>query len=108
MSALSTTKKICLEHGFTFENALSLYNDFIAKSPKPHEESKISDNDFTRQIKVETNRVFKNWIIVNKVDKKSEREEKFRFKIIRGKKIDSRMRTIRIVKSVNVFEQGNL
>ncbi len=49
-----------------------------------------------------------NWIIVNKVDKKLERGEKFRFKIIRGKKIDSRMRTIRIVKSVNILKQGNL
>lgn len=50
----------------------------------------------------------RRWIIVNKVDKKLERGEKFRFKIIRGKKIDSRMRTIRIVKSVNILKQGNL
>ena len=51
---------------------------------------------------------YTSWIIVNKVDKKLERGEKFRFKIIRGKKIDSRMRTIRIVKSVNIAKQGNL
>ncbi len=48
------------------------------------------------------------WIIVNKVDKKSERGEKFRFKIIRRKKMDGRMRTFGIVKTVNVLEQGKL
>ena len=48
------------------------------------------------------------WIIVNKVDKKLDRGEKFIFKVIRGKKIDGRMRTIGIVKSVNILEQGKL
>ena len=51
--------KICLERGFTFENALSLYNKFIAQCLESHAESEISDNDFTRRIKVETNIVFK-------------------------------------------------
>ena len=40
------------------------------------------------------------WIDVNKVDKKSDRGEKIGFKICRRKKIDSRMRTFCIVKSV--------
>ena len=51
---------------------------------------------------------FYGWIIVNKVDKKSERGEKFRFKIIRKKKMDGRMKTFDIVKTVNVLEQGKL
>ena len=50
---------ICLKHGFTFEEAESLYKDFCVQCPAPSTESigKISDNDFTRQIKVETNKV---------------------------------------------------
>ena len=49
---------ICLKHGFTFEEAESLYKDFCVQCPAPSTESngKISDNDFTRQIKVETNK----------------------------------------------------
>lgn len=47
-------------------------------------------------------------MIVNKVDTKSDRGEKFSFKIIRGKKINGGMRTFCIVKSFDILEQGNL
>ena len=45
-----------------------------------------------------------NWIDVNKVDKKSAMGEKFSFKIIGGKKMGGRVRSLDVVKSVNVFE----
>lgn len=61
--------KICLEHEFTFENALTLYRDFIAECPEQKNDGEISDNDFTRRIKAETNRLFKNGKIP--FDKKS-------------------------------------
>ena len=47
-------------------------------------------------------------MIVNKVDTKLERREKFKFKIPRRKKIDGRMRTLGVIKSVNVLEERNL
>ena len=75
---------------------------FNGETAKKEEFSYLSELRYDRKFYIEP------WIIVNKVDKKLERGEKFRFKIIRGKKIDSRMRTIRIVKSVNILKQGNL
>ena len=45
------------------------------------------------------------WIVVNKVDRKSESREKNIFKSIGGKKIDGRMRTLIVIKALNILKK---
>ena len=48
------------------------------------------------------------WIDVNKVDTKSDKGEKISFKIIGRKKMYSGMKTLYVVKSIDILEQGDL
>lgn len=51
------------------------------------------------------NIVFGFWIVVNKVDMKLDRREKNIFKSIGRKKIDGRMRTLIVIKALNIFKK---